>query len=356
MDGLGKVQTKHPFPYNSRRSFSMKHIFHVSLLLIIAFSFAACQSNKLSSQHVEPSQPTPVAQKAASDGGNQQEQPAVTPEPEQTKENDGEKTVYDLFVPETQKSLSYNGYTITKTSKKVWVKEERKDAPITVPYSILKRKGKTIKKFADENFSLTIPDFGMFNLLGKQEKQLIVAQSQPRNARFWIIGLYPQYQVLFDTDDWGNSRQEAWIEDLDKDGIYEIKIVNFDFLYAAKFMRLLTTPQPLIIFKYNRQRNRYLPANHIFQHHGSENVDEDIKSLKLTTDNLTPADEEVYLQERAEILLAYIFTGREKRGWEFFDKSYLLPDREEMKAAIKSVLREQAVYRFIYRKQTKNRA
>src|SRR5688572_27472565 len=131
----------------------MNCIFRVSLLLILAFSFAACKPSKPSSQNANQSQRETAAQETAPGESNKHPQPLANPQSDQTKENDNEKSVYDLFVPKTQQSLSYNGYTITKTSKKVWVKEERKDAPITVPYSILKRKGKTIKKFADENFS-----------------------------------------------------------------------------------------------------------------------------------------------------------------------------------------------------------
>jgi hypothetical protein len=355
MDGLGKVQTKHPFPYNSRRSFSMKPIFHVSLLLIIAFSFAACKPSKPSSQNVEPSQPVTVAQETAPGESNKHPQLLANPQSDQTKENNNEKSVYDLFVPKAQKSLSYNGYTIIKTSKKeVLDKEERVE---DVSYSILKKGRRTIKRFEGLDAWLTASDFGLFSFLGGNSKQLIVAQTLPRSGRFWIVRLDPEFRILLDTDEYGNFREEPYIVDIDKDGSYEIIEAIWDFGGIGKAKRPMTTPQPVILFKYDRKADRYFPANQVTQGYTPGTIEEELQKLqtKIDPSNLI-SSEESYYAERASVLLKFIFAGREREGWKFFDHSYTLSDKGEVKAAIKAVLRKQPAYRFIYRKQTKNRA
>jgi hypothetical protein len=361
MDGLGKVQTKHPFPYNSRRSFSMKHIFRVSLLLILAFSFAACKPSKPSSQNANQSQRETAAQGTAPNEVNKHPQPVANPQSDQTKENDNEKSVYDLFVPKAQKSLSYNGYTITKTSKKVWVKEEREDAPIEVPYSILSRKGKIIRKFEFNDFTFTSPDFGWLKVSGKESKHLIVGQTEPRSGRFWVISLSPRFRVLFDTNDYGGSRQELWVEDIDKDGTYELKVVTYGCTSIGTTYNLISTPQPLIVFRYNKKADKYLPANHLLESYALKGTEDQVRNFKPTSEkpsltNNQAFEEGVYFREMTEIFLNFIYAGKEKQAWAFFDKVYNLPDKSKVRASIKVDLRKDRIYRFIYRKQTKNRA
>ncbi len=337
----------------------MNCIFRMSLLFVIAFSLPACKSSQPSSQNVEPLQPETAVQKTAPDEASQMNQSPVTPEPDQTQENDNEKSAYDLFVPKTQKSLSYNGYTILKTSKKVWVKEERKDAPITVPYSILKRKGKSISKFEYNDFSFTSPDFGWLNVSGSQSKHLIIGQTEPRSGRFWVISLSPRYRVLFDTNDYGGSRQELWVEDIDKDGTNELKVVTYGCTSIGITYNLLCTPQPVIIFKYNKNADKYLPANHLLESYTLEGIEDRVGNLKPTSEkpsltNNQAIEECDYFREMTEMFLNFIYAGKEKHAWAFFDKFYNLPDKSKVKASIKKDLNKDRIYRFIYRKDTNN--
>jgi hypothetical protein len=327
----------------------MNYLFRISLFLIVAFSFSACKSNWSSPQTVEQSQSEKVAQKPSEDESSQQ--PPVASQPEQPKENDEKKSVYDLFVPKTQKSLSYNGYTLTKTSKKVWVKEERTDAPITVPYSVLTRKGKTIKRFEFSDFSLTSPDFGWLNSSGNQAKHILVGQTEPRSGRFWVISLFPRYRVLFDTNDFGGSRQDIWITDIDKDGTYELKVVTYGCISIGLEYNLLCTPQPEIIFKYDKKTDKYLPANHLLESYALEGIAERIGRLKPTSEkpsitNSKAVEECVDFREMTEIFLDFIYAGKENQAWAFFDKFYNLPDRKKVKVSIKKALRKDPIYRY----------
>lgn len=337
----------------------MNRIVLISLLLIVAFSLSVCKS-KSSPQTSEPSQPETTAQKTAPDETSQS-QSSVTPPAEQTTENDNEKSVFDLFVPEAQKTLSYNDYTLTKTSKKVWVKEVRIDAPMTVPYSVLKRKRQIIKRFEYNDSSLTIPDFGWLNLSGEQSNHLIVGQIEPRIGRFWVISLLPYYRVLFDTEAFGGSRQELWLEDIDKDGTYELEMVTFGCTSIGLPYNLLCTPQPVIIFKYNKKADKYLPANHLLQSYALAKIEKRIGQLKTTSEQPSITDNKafevgVYFREMTEIFLDFIYAGKEQQAWGFFDKYYNLPNKNNLKASIKKDLRKDPVYRFIYRRQAKNHA
>jgi hypothetical protein len=337
----------------------MNRIVLISILLIVAFSLSACKP-KSSPQTVEQSQPETTVQNTAPDETSQS-QPSPTPPTEQTTENDNEKSVFDLFVPEAQKTLSYNGYTLTKTSKKIWVKEVRTDAPMTVPYSVLKRKGQIIKRFEYNDSSLTIPDFGWLNSSGEQSKHLIVGQIEPRIGRFWVISLLPYYRVLFDSEDFGGSRQELWLEDIDKDGTYELGMVTFGCTSIGLPYNLLCTPQPVIIFKYDKKADKYLPANHMLQSYALAKSEKHIGQLKTTSEQPSITDNQavepcVYFREMTDIFLGFIYAGKEHQAWAFFDKYYNLPNKNKLKASMKKDLRKDPIYRFIYRRQTKNHA
>jgi hypothetical protein len=330
----------------------MRRILHISLLYIIIFGLTACKSTPSSAPQTELSQPEKAAQKTAPDGASQ------PPQPHHPSENPEEKSVYDLFVPKDQKRFSYNGYTLIKTVKKVWVKEERRDAPIEVPHSVLKRAGKTIKKFEFNDFSFTSPDFGWLNSSAHPAKHILVGQTEPRSGRFWVIRLAPYYRVLFDTNNFAGSRQELWVEDIDKDGMNELKVVTYGSISIGLSYNLLCTPQPLVIFKYDKRADRYLPANHLLESYALGGIEERIAQFQPAFEKLSFTDNQamqecVDLRFFTELFLDFIYAGKEHEAWAFFDKYYNLPDRNTRKASIKADLRRDPIYRFIYRKRTK---
>ena len=57
-----------------------------------------------------------------------------------------------------------------------------------------------------------------------------------------------------------------------------------------------------------------------------------------------------HLSDIMSITLDYIFAGQERKAWTFFDESYKLPDKNEMKAAIRAEIKDHPVYRFIYKR------
>jgi hypothetical protein len=47
------------------------------------------------------------------------------------------------------------------------------------------------------------------------------------------------------------------------------------------------------------------------------------------------------------VLPRLLYAGKEKEGWEFFDKAYTLPNVDKVKAKVKKVLQEAPAYNFI---------
>jgi hypothetical protein len=270
-----------------------------------------------------------------------------------------------VFVPKEQQSLSINGYTLSKTSKRVRPDYDGLTSPMTVLYSVLKRKGKIIKKFEYNDFPHNSADFGWVNSSNHPAKHILVGQTEPRSGRFWVIRLAPHFRVLFDTEDFGGSRQELWVEDVDKDGMNELKVVTYGCTRIGSTSNLrepaippLCTPQPVIYFRYDKKADSYLPANHLLPVYGRGSVEASLAQLNSTSEKhllKTGKAIEACVDFRyaTEAFLDFVYAGRETQAWEFFDKYYTLPDRKKLKASIKADLRKDPIYRFIYRRPAK---
>ena len=48
------------------------------------------------------------------------------------------------------------------------------------------------------------------------------------------------------------------------------------------------------------------------------------------------------------VALRYVYAGEEKEGWSFYDRVYQLPDKEEIRARVLALLKDEPVYQFIY--------
>lgn len=249
----------------------------------------------------------------------------------------------DYFVKED--SLSLNDYNIVKLKKKIKLEYplEMKSAPISVEvsYAILKKRNKSLKVF-DGVYSGAgnATDFGLFPFLGKDSKQLAVSQTVPRGGRHWIIDLNSNTRVIFDSRDYEVGREEFSVVDLDKDGTYEIYFPVTKF-YPFENLAMAEIPLPTVIFKYDETVKKYLPANRKFQDYLLDGIDEEIKKLDK--------DSNGYLSNRLKIVLRYIYAGKKKEAWEFFDKEYNLSNKEKIRTEIKFILKNEKIYQNIYK-------
>jgi hypothetical protein len=244
----------------------------------------------------------------------------------------------DIFTSE--ESLSYNGFNIAKIAKRP------KSRPIELSYAVIKKNGRLLAKFDsfhDEFMNAT--DIGLFPLLGGKTKQLIISQTLPRTGRHWIVELAANPKVLFDSGDYEVGREEVWAVDLDGDGVYEIWLYVTTFYGEFDQLSVMATPLPKMVFRYDKRAGRYLPANHRYRDHLLKDIETEISNLPTVVG-------ERYLASRLNVLLRLLYTGKEKEGWEFFDKAYTLPDADRIKAKVNEVLQEAPAYKFIRKRSS----
>src|SRR5262249_38603679 len=297
------------------RTLSQLSIIAIALFVVGCKKSAADPQKPLSAQDSRQSpQATPI--------------PSVSAQPE-------EILMSDIFTRE--KSLSYKGFKIATIAKRKRSKGHLQD----LSYVVIKKNERVLAKFGgpiDEPLNAT--DIGLFPLLGRKTKQLIISQTVPRGGRHWIVELAANPRVLFDSGDYEVGREEVWAVDIDGDGVYEIWLFVTSFYGAFDRLSAAYTPLPTVVFMYDKQAGRYLPANHRYR-------DYLLKDIETEISDLPTAVGERYLARRLDVLLRFLYTGKEKEGWEFFDKAYTLPDSGMIKAKVKYVLQEAPAYKFI---------
>lgn len=269
-------------------------------------------------------------------------------QPEQTKE----VWIGDVFSDEER--LSYNGHVVEKRHKKVRyfypLKIHSPPLFIDVSYAVIKRKGRVLAKF-DDNIYFGMGNnvrFGLFSFFGGPTKQIVISQDIFRGGTQWIVSVSPRYRIIFNGPHWGVGREgdDLTIVDLDSDGVYEIKVLTCIF-YGFSNLSPAATPLPTIIFKYSRKSRRYLPANFHFADYLLGKVEEQKQKIHPIG---TPPDNMNHLGDVMTVVLDYVFAGREREAWTFYDHAYKLPDKNKIKRAIRAELKHSPVYRFIYRK------
>ena len=248
----------------------------------------------------------------------------------------------DYFVD--QDRSEYQGYTVQRRKRKALIDTggDTKNLWVDVNYVTVKSGTKTVRVFdADIYFGLgNAANFGFFPFLGGDVKQLFISQDVPRGGCQWVVSLSPRFKVLFDGRRFSVGREgsELGAEDLDNDGIYEIMATITDFYEFNDKMSMADIHLPGVIFKYDPSKGTYLPANSKFR-------DYSLEALMRV-----PGVEEEFHHRGAVLsnLLTYIYLGEAEQGWDTFDESYLLADKEEIRRRVKTILRRQPVYQLIY--------
>ena len=284
-----------------------------------------------------------------------------TPQP-----NDEKAIAIEDIVAERE-SLKYEGYEVKRflTKKK---DDDDNDSPVAdINDVVLQKNGKALFKFEGVYYPTgNWIEFGLFSFLGDKKKQLIIYETTNRYGRVWIVILSSKPKILFDSNDWGGFREFVYIEDIDKDGKYEISLQT-EVALSFENLAHINVPQIGYDFKYDNKRERFLPTNERFQDfysgglneriskieplNSSSGFDEDLKKERDAISNssrnsLNGFDEEV-IKDFIEIFLTYIYAGKENEAWEFFDKEYNLEDKESRKDKIKAVLSKDPIYKFV---------
>lgn len=252
--------------------------------------------------------------------------------------------------------LSYGDYVIEKRQRKTRYNYPREaNSPslwIDVSFAVLKRRGKVLARFDDNIFFGMGNDtrFGLVSLLGGRAKQAVISQDVPRTGTQWIVALSERPRVIFDGPRWSVGREgdDMGIIDLDADGVYEITVPITDFYELQDKMSMSQIPLPEIVFRYDRAGRKYLPANPQFENHL-------LGEISTLDDRLSSKDPFELRSAVLNKLLTYVYVGRERAGWEFYERSYNLNDKAEIRHRVESILRKEPVYKFIYNRTKKRR-
>ena len=111
-------------------------------------------------------------------------------------------------------------------------------------------------------------------------------------------------------------------------------------LEIAPSLPSMFVPLTNIYFKYDKKKEKFLPANHKFQ-------DYILKNIEYEKTQVNRQESEEQFADVLSITLKYIYAGKEKEGWNFFDENYNFTDRKLRKDKIKKVLLEEPVYKFV---------
>ncbi len=270
-----------------------------------------------------------------------------TEQPQGAVEIDDNDRLRDAFVEEEQ--LAYNGYVVSRLHQSVTLDYPHEFKPsarqIDVSYAVVTQKNREVAKFDAGYYGGygNSTRFGLFAFLGRPIKQLVVSQDVSRGGTQWVVSLVPRFHVIFDGQYWGVGREtdDMRVEDLDQDGVLEILVPITDFYDLQDKMSISEIPLPTVIFKYNEKAERYLPANKMFREYALHNVEGYNQGID--------SSDELFARSRIlRILLDEVYAGEREKGWAFFEINYKLADKEELRKRIKSLLRDQPVYRFIY--------
>ena len=240
-------------------------------------------------------------------------------------------------------NLAYGAYQVEKRSKMLWLKEAETNAEVT--YVILKRNGKTAATFEGIHYPLgNDARYGLFPVLGQETKQLIIEQEAHRAWHHWVVNLSPNPKVIYDSGDYpvGHSLRAI---DIDRNGKYELIQSLLSFWFWGRFSNV-DSPFIEIIFVYNPVLQKYIPANSQFQEFALRNIEDKIRRAKeIKADSSLPGQDNGKLGAVLEVVLTYLFAGKEQEAWAFYESEYNLQDKEEMKVEVKKALSKNVVYK-----------
>jgi hypothetical protein len=267
------------------------------------------------------------------------EMPKPTPTPEKLEE------IY-LDGDDQATLLEYQDYKLEKVT--VRKMDEKIDTTLAdISDAVLTKNGKRIARFKGDYHPLgNQMSFGLFSFLGKNEKQIwITDETGQHDARNWIVSLTPKFKVVFDSRDYGLGWKMTGLVDVEKDGVVEVKVGGYTDLDIG--MARVFEPWAETVFKYDSNTRKYLPASHILTEYTLNGINEQIDKYK------EPGDKP--LKDLLEIMLKYIYAGKDAEAWKFFDENFtptnniggFANDKEESRKRIKNALNKDPVYKFI---------
>ncbi|MBA2333983.1 MAG: hypothetical protein H0V90_03490, partial [Blastocatellia bacterium] len=139
--------------------------------------------------------------------------------------------------------------------------------------------------------------------------------------------LKPTFRLLFRSRDFaigdGGEIAEGTFQNLDKDKELELVDRNDSFLYFDD-LAYVSSPRPLLIFDFNRNTGKFHLANKKF----SSFILREQNALIEKTSKARHTDSGRYLVNVFDIMLYYIYAGRERNGWKYYRDESIKKERD----------------------------
>ncbi len=163
---------------------------------------------------------------------------------------------------------------------------------------------------------------------------------------YWVVSLSPNAKIIYDSGDYPVGHALRAI-DIDGDGKYELIQSLLSFWFWGRFSNV-DSPFIEVIFVYNPTLQKYVPANPQFQEFALRNIQDNLRKAKeIQADSNLPGQDKGKLGAVLEVVLTYLFAGKEQEAWSFYETEYNLPDKEEMKVEIQKTLIKNVVYKVL---------
>jgi hypothetical protein len=246
-----------------------------------------------------------------------------------------------VFVKGDQ--LLYAGYEIGKSFDR-----ERNEFVFTI-----KKNGNILVKsdtWWDSYGDMT--KIGVFPLLGNDNKQLIVMQYSGGSGSMHeckIYDLVPNIRVIHDDNEHGLFGGLSVI-DINKDNKYEI--IRTGISFRTSYMANVHNVYPKVILSYNTNKRKYTIGNKNFSDYILVDIEDDINKFNNINIRLNSTLEQHlfadYTSAMLQVVVSYIYSGKDKEGWDFFSTKYKLSDKEAVRSVIVERLNNDRVYKEIY--------
>ena len=254
------------------------------------------------------------------------------------------QTLERVFIKGSR--LTYGGYVVTRA-----VSEQEGESR-----AVISRGGRELVRVADGAPRDYATRIGLFPFLGGGGKQLVVEQYTGGAHCCMVYRVYDlgaELRTLFDGDEFGIDEigEDMNVLDADGDGRREftLNVMAFDYFMTSHANSVF----PTALFAYDDAAGRYVPSNKKFSAYLLRGVARDIAKVKALNRRMTKEERAStfhgeHFRAVLDVLLKYVYAGEEQKGWKFFDTHYVLGDKSEVAAGVKSKLNESAIYRATY--------
>jgi hypothetical protein len=244
-----------------------------------------------------------------------------------------------VFIQENK--LPYAGYDVERSFDSITQRS----------FATIKKNGETLVHLDHGFFLKDSTKIGLFSLLGKDAKQIIIGQYSGDAHCCWMYKIYEltkKINLIFDGEEYHSSN--IGIVDIDGDRKYEHVLDSYfilDDLSNAESVR------PEFVLFYNENEGKYILEKDKFTNYLLRNIEEYIQEYEAISMKISINDSNVYreyLSAILKIIITYIYAGKDREGWEFYNKRYRYANKNVIRSEIVTNLKEDPIYKAIYNK------